>query len=336
MNPLEIEKLDSLDSRVPDWKPFPQKKRACPFCGEYSDPTFLRPDNLPVSQCLQCRCFYVSARLDDDALNAFYDRYWTDTCPRPLTDEMAHYLAASAGNRAKSDHCMQRIGALSGAWQNRNVLDVGCGFGEKATMMKALGASVTGLDISKNAVKFMSEKLEIEAYYAVIEEFEGRKDFFDIVTMFEFVEHPLDPLSVLLAVLYKMRPGGLLAIVTPNGTAGERRISSGKNDWIGFRVDLEHMQYLNVETIHFLSHLLGCRILHLEQFGFRPLEDISKPKKDVFTTRTQWLRRCIKSIPGVRKTVYALRDLQTRRRGAGIPSPDSGIYHLFAVLQKME
>ena len=336
MNPSKIEKLDSLDSRVPDWMPFPLKKRGCPFCEEYSDPLFLRPDNLPVSQCLQCRCFYVSVSLDAGALKAFYDRYWTDTCPRPLTDEMASYLKATAGKRAAADHCLLKLGGLSGTWKNRKTLDVGCGFGEKSTMMSALGALVIGLDIADDAVNFMNEKLKIEAYHTVIEEFEGSKDFFDIVTMFEFVEHPLDPLRSLEVAVDKMKPGGLLAIVTPNGTAGDKGMFPVHDEWIGFQVDLEHMQYLHAETIDYLAHKLRCRIVHLEQLGFRAIEDISGPAKGVPTTGSQKFRRCVKSIPGVRSIVYALRDLQRRWHAAGIPSHDAGIYHLFAVLQKIE
>jgi len=334
MNPLELEKLAPLDNRIPDWKPFPHERRDCPFCGKYSDPLFLRPDNLPVSQCIQCRCFYVSVCLDNDALNAFYDRYWTDTCPRPLTDEMARYLVSSARNRAYSDMCMRKLTALLGAWEGARVLDLGCGFGEKATMMKALGASVTGLDISAAALKFTTGQLGIETYGSTIEEWAGKDSFFDIVTMFEFIEHPLDPLRSLMAAVNKMRTGGLLVIVTPNGTAGDRGTFPLHDEWIGFRVDLEHMQYLHVDTIDYLAHKLDCRILHCEQVGFRAFDDIAQCGRETALISSRRLRRFIKDIPGVRSAVYAFRNLQMKRRAAARPPLDTGVYHLFTVLQK--
>ena len=135
MTPSQIEKLDSLDSRIPVWDPFPVERRSCPFCGEYSDPLFLRPDNLPVSQCGQCRCFYVSLRVADEELRKLYDSYWSEISPRPLTDEMARYLVSSARNRAYTDICMRKLTALLSTWEGARVLDLGCGFGEKATMM---------------------------------------------------------------------------------------------------------------------------------------------------------------------------------------------------------
>lgn len=332
MNPLELEKLDSLDHRIPGWKTFPSERRNCPFCGEYSNPLFLRPDSLPVSQCSQCRCFYVSVRMNDDALNTFYDRYWSDTCPRSLTDEMALYLVASASNRAAADHCLLKLGALSGTWKDRKVLDVGCGFGEKTTMMKALGASVVGIDISSEAIAFMGERLDIQVYPSTIEALSGFVNHFDFVTMFEFVEHPLEPSDAIRAAFEKLKTGGLLVIVSPNGTEGERWIKE-KDGWPGFRAELEHMQYLHVETISYLAGVFGFRILHLEQFGFRFAQDALSCRNTASPGRMR-LRRLVKGLPGVRQAVYTLRHFQTRLRSVGIPPREAGNYHLFAILQK--
>ncbi len=154
--------------------------------------------------------------------------------------------------------------------------------------------------------------------------------------MFEFIEHPLEPLRSLNAAVSKMRAGGLLAIVTPNGTAGEGW-RNGQEGWIGFRADLEHMQYLHVEAVDYLAHSLGCRIVHLEQYGFRSPDNIAQGRKGSYhmTTGNPRLRGLLKDIPGVRQTVYAVRDLQGRLRAIGAPALDTGLYHLFVVLQKL-
>lgn len=327
---LELLKLPALDDRIPDWKPFPQEHRECPFCGKHSAPLFLRPDNLPVSQCSQCRCFYVSVRMTDDALNAFYSRYWSDTRTRPLTDEMALYLTANAENRAKADHCLMKVGALSGRWKDRKVLDVGCGFGEKAIMMKSLGASVTGIDISAEAVVFMREKLDIPVYLSTVEALSGFENYFDVVTMFEFVEHPLDPQGALDAAFDTLKTGGLLAIVTPNGTEGERLMKE-KDGWAGFRAEFEHLQYLHTDTISHIAGKVGFRIVHLEQFGYRFAVPDARNSDSPILNR---LRRLIKDVPGVRRAVYTLRNFQIRRQAAKSPPREAGNYHLFTVLQK--
>ncbi len=197
MNASHLKMLPHLDRRIPKWQPFPTEQRSCPFCGRDSQPLFLRPDKLPVAQCQRCRCFYVAVKLSHDALQRFYDQYWKVTCPRPLTDEMANYLISSASQRFKRDHCIQKLNALLGRLDSKKILDVGCGFGEKASILKSRGASVTGIDISHDAVAFVNDKLGVGAHLTTVEDFEGDKDHFDIVTMFGFIEHPLDSLAAL-------------------------------------------------------------------------------------------------------------------------------------------
>jgi 2-polyprenyl-3-methyl-5-hydroxy-6-metoxy-1,4-benzoquinol methylase len=335
MPQLNLEMLPSLDYRIPFWQPLPTQKRNCPFCGKDSQLLFVRPDKLPVAQCDHCRCFYVAVKLPHETLQRFYDQYWKLTCYRQLTEEMAMYLIHSASNRYAKDHCIQKISALIDSWHSKRALDIGCGFGEKASIMKNLGASVTGLDISREAVDFMNERLSIPCYCSTVEDFQVSNNYFDIVTMFEFIEHPLNPLIALRSTLDKMKRGGLLAIVTPNGTAGEKWNSSGLDEWIGFRVDLEHMQYLHARTIDYIAHSLDCCVVHLEQFGFRALGDITatshnKAKSNVFS----FLRSYLKHVPGVRPLVYRIRDLQGKLRDTNRPSRDIGVYHLFVILQK--
>ena len=202
--------------------------------------------------------------------------------------------------------------------------------------MRSLGASVTGLDIAPDVVAFMNQKLRVEAHLSTVEDFEGCKEYYDIVTMFEFIEHPLDPLVAMNAALVKIKNGGLLAIVTPNGTAGEKSISFEQNNWVGFQTDLEHMQYLHVDTVDYLARSLRCRILHLEQFGFRQLDDVLTPPQSKTHRNTPNLfRRFIKRIPGMRRAIYAVHDLKNLMISINHPLRDSGDYHLFAVLQKV-
>ena len=96
---------------------------------------------------------------------------------------------------------------------------------------------------------------------------------------------------------------------------------------------MEHLQYLHVDTVIFIARHFGCRILHLEQYGFREAENAQRVVVQTIGARLSPLRRHLKCIPGVRSAVYALRMAQTRSRSAFLPPRESGDYHLFAVLQ---
>lgn len=326
--------LPNLDSRVPNWQPFPIQQRSCPFCNHEAPPLFFRPDKLPIAQCRVCKCFFVALKLSEEALSKLYDSYWDVTCPRSLTDEMAKYLLYTAGVRYAKDYHMNKLSSLLGSWESMKVLDVGCGFGEKSSIMNKLGASVTGIDIASSAVNFCNSKLFIDTKCTTIDGYDISNDYFDLIVMFEFVEHPLDPLRALRIAVDKTKPGGFVAIATPNGTAGERWLPDTAREWIGFRVDLEHMQYLHVDTIDYLAKRLDCRIVHLEQLGFRSLDDIDAPPKKSSNAISASLRRMIKAIPGMRNAIYNFRQSMNTITSLRRKPVNNGDYHLFAVLQK--
>jgi hypothetical protein len=82
----------------------------------------------------------------------------------------------------------------------------------------------------------------IESHNTSIETWNEHASFSQMVTMFDFIEHPLYPLCSLQSAVAvdRMSPGGLLAILTPNGAAGDRQLFPSSNDWMSFRVDFEH------------------------------------------------------------------------------------------------
>ena len=330
-----LPRLDALPGSAfstPAWNPFPTAPRACPFCAERGVAVLRRPDGLPVAQCPKCHCFYLTLLLSEEQLEQYYAGYWSREKPRSLTDELARYLLASAPGRAAADHTLRKIGALIGGWRGTRVLDVGCGFGEKTSMIHALGAEVRGIDIAAEAVVFVSQRLGLAASRTTLEREHGAAGDCDVVTMFEFVEHPPDPMGAIREAVRRLRPGGFLAFVTPNGTAGERHLAASEA-WTGFRADMEHLQYLHVDTVDFIARHFACRVLHLEQYGFREPEDAQPAAAPASGTPLVTLRRLAKALPGMRTAIYALRAAQGRRRAAALLPREGGNYHLFAVLQ---
>lgn len=331
-----IEQLPQLDYRCHSWQLPSSEPRQCPFCGSVSPSVFLRPDKLPVAQCHLCRCFYVAVRISEEALQRLYDQYWSVTCPRPMTDEMARYLTATASSRYARDHCLTKLSALMDSWRSKTVLDVGCGFGEKASMMKSMGATVVGIDISTHVVDFCNRKLGIQAECTTIEELQAADNSFDVITMFEFAEHPIEPFKAIRSAVNKLKAGGFMVIVTPNATAGERWWLTREREWVGFRVDLEHLQYLHVDTIDYLCHTLNCRQVHLEQLGHRALDDIKTVPQVVKIPETgNQIKKTIKNLPGVRSAIYALRNFQANMQKISQTATNPGEYHLFSILQKI-
>lgn len=106
--------------------------------------------------------------------------------------------------------------------KGKKVLDIGCGGGLLTEAMAKLGAQVTGIDMSEEALMVAKQhqqesSLTIEYLLIPAEKMaEAYPAQFDIVTCMEMLEHVPDPLSVIQACARLVKPGGHVFISTLN------------------------------------------------------------------------------------------------------------------------
>lgn len=110
----------------------------------------------------------------------------------------------------------EALGLLRSMPQGSRLLDVGCGAGGFLHRAKQMGLSVSGIDFNSQRVKALSDA-GFSVFQGSLPDFaRGSTTPFDVVTMFEIIEH-LDNIADWLAATESvLKPGGLLIIGTPN------------------------------------------------------------------------------------------------------------------------
>ncbi len=101
----------------------------------------------------------------------------------------------------------------------KRVLDVGCGTGYGSAMISTPNREVVGVDTSDEAVEWANKTYREEnASFAVMPATELRfpDDSFDAVCSVQSIEHFDDVGLVLSEAVRILRPGGVLAVATPN------------------------------------------------------------------------------------------------------------------------
>jgi 2-polyprenyl-6-hydroxyphenyl methylase/3-demethylubiquinone-9 3-methyltransferase len=152
---------------------------------------------------------------------AVADRWWDAAGPfRPLHRLNPVRLAYIR------DALVARFGRDAGAERpldGLRIADIGCGGGLVCEPLARLGASVTGVDASLDAIEVArahaeASGLAIEYLQATAEELatDGRR--FDALTALEIVEHVADRPAFVAACCGLIRPGGLLVMSTLNRT----------------------------------------------------------------------------------------------------------------------
>jgi SAM-dependent methyltransferase len=326
---MTLPALDSLDVRIPRWNLDALQTRVCPFCAASNDALLRRPDQLPVAHCRECGCWYIEQIPPEDEIHKFYEGYWHGHHPSDLSLLSASNMRDIAKRTSQFDWQIQTLSHLLGGLQKKRVLEIGCGLCQFLLLAREEGAEVVGCDLSPEACSFAEEKLAIPMFKSEITACAARIGPVDAIIMRDLIEHPFNPMNTLNSACGLLKPGGLLLLLTPNGGAAGTDADSGAQ-WVGFRVDLEHLQYLSTKTVNWLAQKKDLGIERLDAFGFpkiAPLTEFSHGKPVGMKTRA-----LIKGIPGSRKMVQIFRTIG--KSLAENHEERLGSYHLYAVLRK--
>jgi SAM-dependent methyltransferase len=253
-----------------------------------------------------------------------------DHRPKQLDDKGAQAVREAAKNAGVIDLKVQRLTALLGTLKGKLILEVGAGTGEFLSAVRYAGADVIANEISTEACDFLERALHIPVVRGELAEARWNFGPPDVIVMNDLVEHPVEPLSLLSRGVSLLKHGGRLVIWTPNG-GGAGQEATTAECWVGFRVDLEHLQYFSPRTIQVLAGTWGLHIDHLETTGYPGLSGICRlPTKNNGTSGSNLVRatktlikRLAPWIPQIRRVTRELRRPRV-----------CGTYHLFAILTK--
>lgn len=104
--------------------------------------------------------------------------------------------------------------------KGKQVLDVGCGGGLLSEGMAAMGAQVTGIDLSDKALgvarlHLLESGQQVDYRQIAAEELaDAQPASFDVVTCLEMLEHVPDPASTVRACARLVKPGGQVFLST--------------------------------------------------------------------------------------------------------------------------
>ncbi len=201
----------------------------CPACTEDGRPLSLVVEGqYRLYRCRRCRTQFF--RQDVAAAGNEQSEYW-EAHKFAFYNDPATRAAFAARYDRMVDVAERHIGPV------RTVLDVGCGTGNFLAYAHGRGLEAVGVDPDRHAVAEARER-GLEARLVDEIDKDDLPEHFDVLTMWDVIEHIIDPLAALKALVPRIRPGGALLFETPDGgfplrraVLAVHRLTGGRADW---------------------------------------------------------------------------------------------------------
>ena len=238
----------------------------CPLCAsagillyaDLNDRLFGTPGTWNIKKCSNpdCKMIWIDPLPSEDELAQAYKQYYTHKDVMSVSRNMLkilynlikqNYFALKYGySHNLPAHWLKFLGLLIylhplqraaidqdvmylSSKIKGNLLDVGCGGGQRLRLMQDFGWSAEGVDIDPAAVE-CARKQGLNVRLGKLEDQGYPENHFDAITMSHMIEHVYEPLTLLAECYRILKPGGKLVLVTPNAESWAHHLF--RNAWV--------------------------------------------------------------------------------------------------------
>jgi SAM-dependent methyltransferase len=180
-------------------------------CGS-ADPRFLfQKDGHAMVACRVCGTVYVGedpARIDFNAL--YGESYYTGGSDAVFAD----YVGQEAARRAQARRKLMALRHLPPRVKRGGMLlDVGCAAGFFLAEARR-HYEVQGVELSTWSSAYARERLGLRVFTGTLQDARLAADHYDVVTLWDVIEHVPEPVPLLAEAARVLRPGGRLVLTT--------------------------------------------------------------------------------------------------------------------------
>jgi 2-polyprenyl-3-methyl-5-hydroxy-6-metoxy-1,4-benzoquinol methylase len=179
----------------------------CKLCGSRRAQHLYTKNGFELVHCTSCGLVYVRnppTRNEIQRYYSFASGYHTAFRSDSSAESRAHAARAAEFLRIVRRH------SLPG-----RILDVGCSVGFFLERARAEGWTTSGVEISNDTAE-LARRRGLDVFTGTLEQAGFRAGSFDVVTMWDVLEHLEDPVATVAIAADVLKGDGLLALSTPN------------------------------------------------------------------------------------------------------------------------
>ena len=206
-----------------------------------------RLNHYSIARCVQCGLSQTDPQPDAAFLSKLYSESYSYEI---------HELVQSE-KRRRARGLLKVLDVFN--FNNKDVLEIGCGAGVLLGEMKVRGANVRGCEIDKISSEVANAALgeQLVTNVDATEYLKNNDQFFDLIVISHVLEHLRNPAEVLKMLKNSMKADGALLVVVPNLDGAPGTIL--RKYWGYWQVPV-HLTHFNTDTLSYLFENCGFRI----------------------------------------------------------------------------
>lgn len=230
-----------------------------------------------VVKCQQCGHVFCNRYLDEEELSKLYKKDYF------FGEEYSNYLADKNVLQKNFKLRMKVLQGFLEPARHRHLLEIGCAYGFFLDTVRNQFSMVRGIDITEDGIRYAQEQLKLDVVNDdfIRHDFRGMK--FDVVCMWDTIEHLQEPQLYLKKISKNMEEGALLALTTGDIASVNARIK--KSRWRLMHPPT-HLHYFSGRTLTRVLDNYGFDVIYNRYCGF--YRSINTAAYTLLVLRNKW------------------------------------------------
>lgn len=179
-------------------------------------------DGYDIVRCQSCGLLFRGDLPTAEDLRAIYTKDYFLRSKEGTADGYADYLSDEPEHRLTA---RRRVTQLARSIGSGRLLDVGSAAGFFMDEARAAGWQVQGIDVSPDMSDWGRRELDLAIDHGLFQAADYPTGSFDAVTMWDYIEHSIDPAADFAKAAEVLRPDGILMLSTGDAASLVARLS---------------------------------------------------------------------------------------------------------------
>lgn len=224
--------------------------KKCYICND-SRLLFRDHDGYEFYQCVHCRIIHFYG-IGKKEIEEFYNNnYFTSS------SSIKGYKAYRWQEKIHRKNAVDILNKIEEYESSTYLFDVGCAYGFLLDEGRNRGWKVSGIDISKDAVNFASNILNLPVSHCNTDSIDFAPNNHDVITIIGAIEHFINPKEVLIKTYHSLTDNGIVVITTFN--------LEGKFHWYHLKPP-EHLFYFSAWNLTNLLFQCGFTVKEIKTY----------------------------------------------------------------------